>query len=125
MALTGRLPVTACGIVAALTTGIAGTALGAQATTGIAWAVLAGFGLSLMLHGRAMPVIGVITGVLAVLGGVVGAGEQPWLIAGFAVAFAAAAAMAWKGPSWAHRSPVRQHRGDMWSAFDEGEDPTL
>lgn len=123
--LTGRLPVTTLGLLASLCTGIAGNALGAPASTGVAWAVLAGFGLSMMVHGRALQVLGGLTGALAVLGGVVASGERPWLIAGFAAALVAAAGIIWRGPTWRRRSREGQQRVDMWRSLDEGQDPTL
>lgn len=123
--MIGRGPVTAVAVVGALVAGLA--AQSAESTVGsMAWVIVSGLGLSIMLSGIPLRVLGV---VLTVIGGASvarAASAHLWVaVAGFAVASVAAALMAWWGPGWVVRSRADRPRDlDPWKAMDSGIDPT-
>ena len=125
MELTGRLPVTFVGAAGALAAGIVGGAVDAQGASGVAWAALAGLGLSLMLKLFGLRIIGALVALLAVLGGVLSVMGTWWLVLLFLPVAASGVVMAWRGPVWVVR---RRERGapteDWWKRLDQGEDPT-
>ncbi|MDO5735105.1 MAG: hypothetical protein Q4P15_01370 [Propionibacteriaceae bacterium] len=111
--------------------GIAFTGLGAQAPAvqALGWASAAGVGLSAMLRGpglRVMGILGLLLSIGAAISAVLAGG---WALLG--VVFAAVLAVAavgtvMRGPLWraaattSKREPVR----DLWKQLDAGDDPT-
>ncbi|WP_296139013.1 hypothetical protein [uncultured Tessaracoccus sp.] len=123
--MTGRGPTTVFGAAGALGVGIAATTLEAPAPAGVAWAVLAAFALSLMLHGPGLRVLGVLVGLLSVLGGALAVASAPWLVVGFVATLLAAVMMVLRGTTWrVRRRQASMHRS-MWEELDEGHDPTI
>lgn len=125
LALTGRAPTTLLGLVGALGAGIGGTVAEAPEVSGVGWAALAGFGLSLMLHGVGLRVLGVALVLLAVLGSVVSLVTVWWMLFGFLLVAAAGVAMVAVGPSWASQRRKRPPSKDPWKLMDDGDDPTV
>ena len=126
--MTGLLTIL-LGIVGAL--GIAFTGLGADASAvqALGWAAAAGAGLSLMLRGPGLRIMGVLGVLLAIAAGASAAvaGGWAWLAVAFAVVLAVAAvATIRRGPLWragvaaTKKEPAR----DLWKQFDAGDDPT-
>ncbi len=126
--MTGRLAIL-LGLVGALGIAFTGLGAGASAVQALGWAASAGVGLSLMLRGpglRIMGVLGVLLAIAAGAGAVV-AGGWAWLAVVFAAVLAVAAvATVASGPTWragaaaTKREPAR----DLWKQFDTGDDPT-
>ncbi len=125
MAVTGRGPATVLGAAGALGVGIAATTLEAPGPAGVAWAVLAAFALSLMLHGPGLRVVGVLVGLLSVLGGALAVTSAPWLVVGFVATLVAAVVMVVRGPTWRIRRGQASTHRSMWEDLDEGHDPTI
>lgn len=121
----GRGPVTvataAAGLVVVLAAQAAGSPLGS-----VAWALLAGVGLSLMLRGFSLRIVGIALATLAVAGAGWAAVEARWIeLGGFVVAAVAAAGFVVWGPGWVRRPSAGPRAGsDPWKAMDEGIDPT-
>lgn len=123
--MTGRWGVTLVTAAGALVAGIAAQSAGSPLAS-LAWAVLAGIGLSLMLRGFGLRIVGIILAAVGIggAGWAVQAGQ--WIpLTGFVVVlFGAGGYLAW-GPGWRHRPrPERVAHTDLWKAMDEGEDPT-
>ena len=126
--MTGRLTALLA-VVGALGVAFTGVGAGASAVQALGWAAAAGVGLSAMLRGPGLRVMGVLGTLLAVgafaSAGI--AGGWAWIAAAFAVVLAVAAvATIRRGPAWRaseagrKREPVR----DLWKQFDAGDDPT-
>lgn len=126
--MTGRLTALLA-VVGAL--GIAFTGIGtdAPAVQALGWAAAAGVGLSAMLRGPGLRVMGVLGVLLAVGAAVSGgfSGGWAWLAVLFAAVLAVASvavirrATLWKaGSATAMREPAK----DLWKQFDAGDDPT-
>lgn len=125
MALTRRGPVTMLGALGAAAAAASAHWAEATAALGIAWAVLAAFALSMMLHGFGLRVLGVLLALLAIAGGVAAAVVQPWIIVAFGGVLVSAVLMVIVGPGWKRRRPGRVAQRDMWKDMDEGRDPTV
>ncbi|MHA6511743.1 hypothetical protein [Tessaracoccus sp. Z1128] len=123
--MTRRWPVTLLALAGALTAGFSAQA-GGSAVASLAWAVAAGLGLSLMLRGVPLRVLGTSLVVLAVASaGWAGQAGQWVALVGFLVALVGLLAMAWWGPGWVARPRTAgEHPVDLWKAMDEGADPT-
>lgn len=123
--MTGRWPVTLLAIVGALTAGFAAQSSG-SGVQAVAWALAAGIGLSLMVRGAGLRVLGAVLAVLALAGATWAGQAGLWLVlAGFAVAAAAEVGVILLGPRWAYRPRTQRPGGDdPWAAMDRGEDPT-
>lgn len=119
--------------------GLAGTALGGIAGQGadaalgaIALAVGAGIGLSLMLRGVGLRIVGILITMLATIGGAVsvmaataGQGLAWAALAGFLAVIGAGFFLLRDGPGWASVGADRPARPkDLWKQIDEGIDPT-
>ncbi len=106
----------------ALTAGVAGQAA-ASSVASVAWAMLAGLGVSFMLYPRA---VAFLVGVLGVAGTVWAFGDGlPVAGVGFLVAVAGALVLAIAGTgSPSRRHPSSETHVDMWRAMDAGDDPT-
>lgn len=126
--MTGRLTLLLA-LVGAL--GLAFTGLGtdASAVQALGWAAAAGVGLSLMLRGPGLRIMGVLGILLSVAAGAsaVVAGGWAWLAVLFAAVLAVASVATvrsgptWRrGPSATQKEPLR----DLWKQFDAGDDPT-
>ncbi|MFT3886891.1 MAG: hypothetical protein QM713_01825 [Arachnia sp.] len=123
--MIGRGPVTLAVAAGALTAGIAAQA--AESPVGsLAWAAAAGIGLSLMLRGVGLRVVGVLVVLIGVGGAVWSAQSAQWVpLAGFVVCAVAAVGMVLWGPGWqARRGDAPERRVDAWAAMDKGDDPT-
>ncbi len=111
--------------------GIAFTGLGADASAvqALGWAAAAGVGLSVMLRGpglRVMGVLGILLALAAAASSVV-AGGLAWLALAFSMALAVAAVITTRdGPSWKSKVGTRDKEParDLWKQFDSGDDPT-
>lgn len=123
--MTGRWAVTLLTALAALIAGISAQSGGSNLAS-LAWALLAGVALSLMLSGFGLRIVGILLTAVAVLaaGWAVQAGQ--WIaLAGFCVAAVGALGYTWFGPGWRLRPRAeRRSQADLWKAMDEGEDPT-
>lgn len=106
----------------ALAAGVAGQAAESPVAS-VAWAMLAGLGVSFMMSPR---LVACLVGML----GVTGAAWALWgglLVAGtgFLIAVAGAVALAILGTgSSARRTAAPETSAGMWGAMDAGEDPT-
>lgn len=125
VALTSRVSTTILGLAGAGGAAIAGNFLDAAATRGVAWAGLAAIGLSLMLHGRGLRVLGVLLALLSVAGIVASIMEQPWIAVAFVALLVASALFVVVGPSWRTERAPRVQQRSLWEELDNGEDPTL
>ncbi|MDF1489442.1 Trp biosynthesis-associated membrane protein [Tessaracoccus caeni] len=119
------------GLLGAALGGFAGqTASGALGT--IALAIAAGFGLSLMLRGVGLRVIGTAVALLGLLGcvlsGSVATDGQLWgwvALPGFLAVVAAGVLLFRFGPRWVLAQADRATPPkDLWKQIDEGIDPT-
>ena len=126
--MTGRLTALLA-VVGALGVAFTGLGTGASAVQALGWAAAAGVGLSAMLRGPGLRVMGALGVLLAVasLASAALAGGWAWLAVVFSLALGAAGAAAFRrGPHWragstsTRREPVR----DLWKQFDAGDDPT-
>lgn len=124
MDLTRRLPTTLVGVIGALAAGILASTAPAPEVGGLAWAILAGLALSLMLHGVGLRVLGGVIAVLAALGGVLSVLTVWWLVVCFVPVLASGLLMLVFGPSWARGRQKKETVKDMWKQLDEGDDPT-
>ena len=126
--MSGRVSILLA-LVGALGLAFTGMGAGAAAVQALGWAAAAGVGLSLMLRGPGLRVMGVL-GVLLAIGagaGAVVAGGWAWLAVPFAAALAVAAVAAVRsGPAWRASSSTtrKQPPRDLWKQFDAGDDPT-
>lgn len=111
--------------------GIAFTGLGADASAvqALGWAAAAGVGLSAMLRGPGLRIMGGVGTLLAIVAAAsaIMAGGWAWLAVAFAAILALSAIFTMlRGPLWranattARREPVK----DLWKQFDAGGDPT-
>lgn len=123
--MTGRWAVTLLTAAGVLVAGLAAQSAGAPLAS-LAWALLAGIGLSLMLRGFGLRIVGMLLVALAVGGVVWGVQSAQWVpVAGFAVAGVAALGFVAWGPGWRLRQRrEREVQVDYWKAMDEGDDPT-
>ena len=123
--MTGRWAFTLLTAAGALVAGLAAQSAGAPLAS-LAWALLAGIGLSLMLRGFGLRIVGMLLVALAVGGVVWGVQSAQWVpVAGFAVAGDAALGFVAWGPGWRLRQRrEREVQVDYWKAMDEGDDPT-
>ena len=117
------------GIVGALGVGFTGMATDASAVQAFGWAAAAGVGLSAMLRGPGLRIMGVLGLLLAVAAAISAglAGGLAWLSLLFCCALAAAGAATLRdGPTWRarQRSREKEPARDLWKQFDDGEDPT-
>ena len=120
----GRLPVTLVAAGGGVIAGVAAQA-GSSAVASVAWAVLAGLGLSLMLHGRSLRVVGVFLVLLSGGGIVWAATAGQWAsLVGFAVAVIGSLGFVVWGPTWVRRTRVQDAPEDLWKAMDSGDDLT-
>lgn len=123
--MTGRLPVTLLTTAAALLAGLTAQSAGSNLAS-LAWVLLAGVALSLMLRGFGLRIIGILLTVVAVAaaGWAVQAGQ--WMpLVGFCLAAVGTLGFAWFGPGWRLRQRAeRRPQADLWKAMDAGEDPT-
>lgn len=124
--MTGRWPVTLLAVAGALGAGFAAQSSG-SGVQAFAWALAAGIGLSLMVRGVGLRVLGVALTALAVAGAGWAGRAGLWLVvAGFAVAAVAQLGVIVWGPGWASRPRGPRAGGDdLWAAMDRGDDPTL
>ena len=116
--MIGRAPVTLVAAAGAVTAGIAAQAASSPVGS-LAWAAATGIGLSLMLRGAGLRVVGVLLTVIAVMGAGWSVQAGQWVAAaGFAVAAVASLGLVLWGPRW--RSSERGcHQADRGGA---GED---
>ena len=106
--MTGRWPVTLLAVAGSLTAGFAAQAAGSGVAS-LAWALAAGLGLSLMVHGPWLRLLGVALTVLAVASGGWAAQAAQWVaLGGFAVAAVALAAVCAAIAGQAHAQQARQ-----------------
>ena len=126
--MTGRLSVLLA-LVGALGLAFTGLGAGASAVQALGWAAATGVGLSLMLRGPGLRIMGVLGVLLAIAAGAVAvvAGGWAWLAVLFSAVLAVAAvATVRSGPTWrasaaaTKKEPLR----DLWKQFDAGDDPT-
>lgn len=111
--------------------GVAFTGLGADspAIQALGWAAVAGVGLSAMLRGPGLRVMGALGVVLMVAAAITAAlaGGWAWLTWVFCLALGAAAVATFlRGPTWRARARSREKEParDLWKQFDAGDDPT-
>ncbi|HQD21906.1 MAG TPA: hypothetical protein PKY27_06580 [Arachnia sp.] len=123
--MIGRAPVTLVAAAGAVTAGIAAQAASSPVGS-LAWAAAAGIGLSLMLRGAGLRVVGVLLTVIAVMGAGWSVQAGQWVAAaGFAVAAVASLGLVLWGPRWrSDRGSGGARALDPWAAMDKGEDPT-
>ena len=126
--MTGRLTIL-LGIVGALGIAFTGLETDVPSVQALGWAAAAGTGLSLMLRGPGLRIMGVLGALLAiaVAASAAAAGGWAWLAVVFAVVLAVAGvATARRGPLWraSVASTKREPARDLWKQFDEGDDPT-
>ncbi len=117
-----RWTVTLIGALGAVVAGFGGQS--APAAAGMAWAALAGIGLSVMLHGFGLRIVGPIIALMGVGGIVLGSGSIAWLAAPFALVLVAGVLMTVVGPRWVARKAPKKVSDDWWQRMDAGEDPT-
>ncbi|HMR48814.1 MAG TPA: Trp biosynthesis-associated membrane protein [Arachnia sp.] len=119
------------GLAGAALAGFTGQSVDA-ALGAIALAVAAGLGLSLMLRGVGLRIVGVLVTVLATIGAGLSvasaAGGQgvAWAsLGGFLAVLVAGYSLLRYGPGWAALAADRPaHPKDLWKQIDEGLDPT-
>ncbi|MGV8846865.1 hypothetical protein [Tessaracoccus sp.] len=126
--MTGRITALLA-VIGALGIAFTGLAADASAVQALGWAAAAGVGLSAMLRGpglRIMGVVGVLLAIAAAASAVL-AGGWAWTAMAFAAIMAVSAVFTiLRGPLWranatkARREPVK----DLWKQFDAGDDPT-
>ncbi len=123
--MTGRWPVTLLAVVGALLAGVSAQAAGSTLAS-VGWAVAAGVGLSLMLRGFGLRVVGILLAVVSIGGIAWSAQASQWIpLAGFVLSLVASAGFVIWGPSWRHRQRTRTDApADLWKTMDEGVDPT-
>ena len=123
--MTGRWPVTLLALAGSLVAGFSAQAAGSGVAS-LAWAVAAGLGLSLMLRGVWLRVLGVALTALAVASAGWAWQAGQWVaLGGFVATAAALLGMAWWGPAWVARATqAGDHPVDLWKAMDDGADPT-
>lgn len=123
--MTGRWPVTLLAVAGSLVAGFSAQAAGSGVAS-LAWAVAAGLGLSLMLRGVWLRILGVaLTGLAVASAGWAWQAGQWVALGGFVVAAVALLGMAWWGPAWVARArQAGDHPVDLWKAMDDGADPT-
>ncbi len=117
------------GAVGALGIAFSGLAADAPAVQAVGWAAAAGVGLSAMLRGPGLRVMGVLGLVLAAAAGVSAAfaGGWAWVSLIFCVGLGVAALATFRdGHTWRARARSREKEParDLWKQFDAGEDPT-
>jgi len=117
------------GVAGALGIAFTGLAADASAVQALGWAASAGVGLSAMLRGPGLRVLGALGILLAVGAGVSAgfAGGWAWLSLIFCAILAVAAVATFRhGPAWRAkaRSREKEPARDLWKQFDAGEDPT-
>ncbi|MGO1384423.1 MAG: hypothetical protein ACTHWA_07240 [Arachnia sp.] len=118
------------GVAGALGIAVTGLAADASAVQALGWAACAGVGLSAMLRGPGLRVLGAVGVVLAVGAGVSAgfAGGWAWISLLFSAMLALAAVFTFRhGPAWraVARSRRQEPARDLWKQFDAGEDPTI
>lgn len=123
--MTGRWPVTLLAAAGALVAGVAAQTA-ASPVASLAWALLAGVGLSLMLRGVGLRIVGVLLTALATASAFWAAQAALWVsVAGFAVVALSAVGFILWGPGWAGRARRETDRPvDVWASMDQGSDPT-
>ncbi|NHB86010.1 hypothetical protein G7085_19690 [Tessaracoccus sp. HDW20] len=123
--MTGRWPVTLLAVAGALIAGVAAQTAGSSLAS-LAWALAAGVGLSLMLRGFGLRIVGILLAGLAVAGIGWAAQSGQWTpLVGFVATLIASLGFVVWGPAWRHRrSTGREAPADLWKAMDEGYDPT-
>lgn len=107
---------------------VAGAGLAAAQLTpaaSLAWAALAGVGLSAMLSGFTLRLITALVSLLSLCGaGWTGVAGHLWATLGFALTALAAGLLGWWTPHWHRRVAVGTSPRDAWQVMDEGGDPT-
>ena len=122
--MTGRWPVTLFAVAGAMLAGIAAQ-VGSSPLASLAWALAAGVGLSLMLHGFGLRIVGVALTCLAVVGIGWAAQVGQWVaLVGFVLVTVAGLGFTVRGPNWRHQRVRRQSAPGLWQAMDPGGDPT-
>lgn len=123
--MTGRLPTTLLAILGALLAAISAQ-VGASPLASMGWAIAAGVGLTLMLRGVGLRIVGVLIAVLGVTGAGWAVQAGAWVAGGgFVLCIVAAGGFIVWGPGWhARRSPRAAAPADLWKVMDEGGDPT-
>lgn len=122
--MIGRAPATAAAAIGALVAGVAAQAAESSVSS-LAWALAAGVGLSLMLAGLPLRVLGGLLALLAAGGVAWSAQAGLWVsLAGFVVSALGAVAIAAWGGGWVRGRGGRVADVDPWKAMDEGVDPT-
>ncbi len=117
------------GVVGALGVAFTGLAVDAAAVQALGWAAAAGVGVSAMLRGPGLRVMGALGMLLAVVSGISAglAGGWAWLTIVFCVVLGVAAIATFRdGPSWRTNAGSREKApaADLWKQFDAGRDPT-
>lgn len=117
------------GIVGALGLTFLGMGVNASAVQALGLAATAGIGLSAMLRGPGLRMMGGLGILLAVAAGISAglAGGWAWLGLVFCVALGTAGFLTLHhGPRWRARSRTREKEParDLWKQFDAGDDPT-
>lgn len=116
-------------VLGALGIAFTGLGAGAAAVQAVGWAAAAGVGLSAMLRGpglRVMGVLGVALAGAAAISAVL-AGGWAWLALVFCLVLGmAGVATLRRGPQWRAGAGRRQEEParDLWKQFDAGDDPT-
>ena len=126
--MTGRLTAFLA-VVGALGIALAGLVADAPAVQALGWAAVAGVGLSAMLRGPGLRIMGGVGALLALVAAVSAAlaGGWAWIAVAFtAVLLVAAFSAVIRGPLWRTDSTraTREPLKDVWKQFDAGEDPT-
>ena len=117
------------GVIGALGVAFTGMAVDASAVQALGWAAAAGGGLSAMLRGPGLRVMGALGILLAIAGGISAglAGGWAWVALVFCLALGVAALATFRrGPHWRSeaRSQKKEPVRDLWKQFDAGDDPT-
>lgn len=113
----------------ALGVAFTGLGTGAAAVQAVGWAAAAGVGLSAMLRGpglRVMGALGVVLAVAAAISAVLDGGWA-WLALVFCLVLGTAGVATLRsGPQWRSgaRSREKEPARDLWKQFDAGDDPT-
>lgn len=123
--MKGRWPVTLLAVVGALLAGIGGQ-VGGSSLASVGWAVAAGVGLSLMLRGFGLRVVGILLVVVSIGGLAWSVQAAQWVpLAGFTLSLLASVGFVVWGPTWRNQARDRTDApADLWKAMDEGADPT-
>ena len=123
--MTGRWSVTLLAAAGALIAGVSAQ-VGGSPLASLGWAVAAGVGLSLMLRGVGLRIVGVLLASLSMASLVWAAKAGQWVaLVGFVAVLVASFGFVVWGPSWRHRRvDEREAPADLWKAMDEGADPT-